>query len=67
MFQTDDKSLKKYGVVVGYLTAYFVFTTMLYLILSFLHKLPVDWGYAHVAAVTVFIAGLGLVLKRWLG
>ncbi len=53
------------GVVIGYLTSYVIFTLILYLVLSFVHKLPVDWSILSIGLVTASVALLG-VFMGWL-
>ena len=50
----------------GYAISYFVFTTILYLVLLYLKKLPEAWTYFHIMAITALIALAGESLKKWL-
>ena len=58
---------KKRGRIFGYIVFYFIFTTVLFFILSFTHKLPEKFNYLHIMIITLFILLLGkfidLILK----
>lgn len=60
------KKTEKFGERVGYIVMYFIFTTFLYFILSFLNKLPENWGYFHVVLLTITIILVGTLLKMLL-
>ena len=62
----DDRSLEKLGEKIGYIFSYFMFTTILFFILEFLNKLPIDWSYFHMMGITFSIALTGTILKRLL-
>ena len=66
--QFSKKTLKveKAGEAIGYLCSYFFFTTTLFFILSFLHKIPASWTYLHVALFTISISAFGIGLRRFL-
>lgn len=53
-----------WGNRLGLATGYFLFTTILYLILLLLDKLPGDWTYLHITGITLIIALLGTGLQR---
>jgi len=61
-----SQSFEKLGVKVGYLLAYILFTSILFVILTLAHKLPADWSYLHVAGITFVIAFIGGSLKKLL-
>lgn len=65
MIFEQNKSITKLGERVGYIFAYFVFTTILFFILGILNKIPVTWSYFHIMAVAFIIALTGIVIK-WL-
>ena len=67
MIFEENKSLENLGRKTGYVAGYVVFTSFLFLILSFLQRLPADWSYLHVAGITALIAATSTLLKRWLG
>ncbi len=62
----QNKSVEKWGEKVGYLFSYFLFTTFLYFILSFLDKLPPTWSYYHIMAITFCIALGAIIVRRLL-
>ncbi len=55
------------GSTVGYIASYFVFTTVLFFVLTYVGKLPETWTYFHIMAIVLLIAGIGYSLKRWIG
>jgi len=59
-------SLRKKGEKVGYVISLFLFSAVLYLVLSFSGKLPQSWGYAHIFLVSVVIGLVGFGLERLL-
>ena len=60
-FETKNK--QSIGKKIGYVFMYFVFTTILYFILTFLNKIPQSWNYIHILNLTLFIVLLGTFLK----
>ena len=60
------KTVEKLGEKLGYIFSYFLFTTILFLILIFLKKIPESWSYFHVMGITIFIAVIGIVIRRLL-
>jgi len=63
-FEEKKYDVKMWGVYVGYLLFYFVFTTVLFFILSLTEKLPEHWNYLSVANITFFGVILIKILKR---
>ena len=59
----SGKKIEKSGKIIGYLIAYFIFTTILYFILKFSKRVPSDWGYPHIMILTLFIVLLGTLIK----
>lgn len=64
-FQTADK-FELYGKMSGFFLSYALFTTILYVILSLLDKLPSSWNIIHIILLTFIITIFGGTLKRWL-
>ena len=64
-FEKDD-SFEKYGKIFGFLSAYFVFSTILFLIMKYSGSLPGEWTYFHLLAVTVLLVLFGYLIKRLL-
>jgi len=50
----------------GYIFAYFLFTTILFFLLSLLHKIPSSWNYFSIMAITFAIALAGIIIKELL-
>ncbi len=59
----DNESSKKSGEYIGYILMYLVFTTILYLILRFIDKLPNGWNFLHVTSITLLIILVGKSIK----
>ncbi len=66
MLKFDDKEERGIGKIVGYVLAYFIFTTLLYFVLIFLKKISESWTYFHIMAITLLIVGFGSLIKRLL-
>jgi len=62
----SNKALEDWGVNLGFLVSYFVFTTILFLILTFLGKIPKTSGYLFVVAITLGITVVGYITRRLL-
>ncbi len=62
----ENETLKALGNRFGYLFSYFLFTTILFLILGILNKIPDTWGYPHVMGITALIVLIGWTIKRML-
>ncbi len=58
----ENKTNKEYEYL-GYIIMYFIFTTILYLILTFLNKIPETWNYLHVMAITIIIILISRLIK----
>lgn len=56
----------KIGEKLGYTGSYFLFTTLLFFVLTFLHKIPASWTYFHIMAVVALLAIAGIALRRYL-
>lgn len=57
---------EKIGYGIGYLFAYFLFTTLLYAVSLFLDKIPSSWSYLHIAVITLGITILGMITRGFL-
>jgi hypothetical protein len=66
MIFEQDKSTEKLGEKIGFAAGYFLFTTILFLILLLLNKLPASWTYLHIMAITLVIVLMGFLVKRLL-
>jgi len=61
--KTSNENL---GFKIGFLLSYFIFTTILFYLLTFLSKVPSDWNYLNIMSITAGISILGIVIKRLL-
>ena len=66
MIFEENKTIEKLGERLGYIFSYFLFTTILFLILIFLKKIPESWSYFQVMGITISIAVIGIVIRRFL-
>ena len=60
----EDNRVMEIGERFGNIFGYFLFTSILFLVLTFFNKIPSSWGYYHLMRITIFIVLLGLILKR---
>jgi len=64
MIFEKDKKIESISEKIGYLFSYFLFTTILYLILWFLKE--DNLAYFTVMAITLMVALIGLLFRRML-
>ena len=66
MFFGKNSRLENAGETIGFICAYFFFTSMLFIMLTFLNKIPVSWSFFHIMGITISIAAIGAILKGYL-
>ena len=66
MIFEQNKSIERLGQKIGYIFSYFLFTTILFFILTLLDKIPESWSYAHVIGITLLIVFISFVIRRLL-
>ncbi|MFH1770957.1 MAG: hypothetical protein ABH828_05385 [archaeon] len=66
MIFDEGKTWMKVGHRLGFLIAYFLFTTILFMIFLLLSKMPEGWNYFHIMGITAVIAIIGAILRRLL-
>ena len=66
MYFEESNKIEKLGEKLGFVFSYFIFTTILYLILSFLNKIPESWNVLHLAPITLIIILAGLLIQKLL-
>lgn len=54
------------GKIAGFLASYFIFTVMLFLMLTLLKKIPEGWNHFHIAVITCAVAITGWGIRKWL-
>jgi len=59
----DKGNFKVAGIIIAVIFMYFVFTTVLYFILKFTHRLPASWSYISLSIVTTFVILSGSLIK----
>ena len=57
--------MEKIGIKMGFIFSYFLFTTILFGVLTFLYKIH-GLKYLHVMGITFFIAIVGIMTKEFL-
>ena len=62
----QSKKIGGLGEKIGFIFAYFLFTTILFFILKLLNKVPASWGYFHIMGITILIILLGFLIQRLL-
>ncbi|MCK5039978.1 MAG: hypothetical protein KAR87_03355 [Candidatus Aenigmarchaeota archaeon] len=60
----ENTCIKSTGEKIGFITGYFIFTTVLYYVLLFLNKLPATWTYINIMFITLIVVLTGVGLKR---
>lgn len=63
----ENKTAYLFGKCAGYIFGYAIFTTLLFLVLTFTHKIPDSWNIIHIIVITLSITLLGTILNKWLG
>jgi len=58
--------IEKIGKKIGFVIAYFIFTTILYFILVLLDKLPETWNYFNIMIITFIIFLIGELIREML-
>ena len=63
-----DKGLKikkqgSFGKNLGFAVMYLIFSFILYFILTFLKKIPENWGFFHIFMITLFLVLLGTLIR----
>ena len=64
MIFEENKTIESLGEKVGYILSYFIFTTILFLILSLFKKNPESLSYLDVMGITILISLLGILINR---
>ena len=60
------KYIRSVGIIVGYVFSYFLFTTILFFILTFSQRLPSGWNYFHIIGITIIITFIGTIIRKLL-
>jgi len=66
MIFEQNNSIERFGEKIGYVFAYFLFTTILFFALTLLNKIPSSWSYSYIMIITFTITLIGIVIKRFL-
>lgn len=62
LFNTKDGA-DWWAEKLGFFFSWLVFTCALFVLLSFLGKLPLSWSFFHIAGITISIVAVGSLLK----
>ena len=65
MFHHTSK-VETFGKIIGILFGYLVFSSILFLVLRTLNKIPDTWNYLHIAIPLLFLIGFGEGIRRLL-
>jgi hypothetical protein len=65
IFEEKDM-IKNIGEKIGFISAYLFFTTILFLIMSYLNRFPGSWTYFNVMGVTFLVTLVGSAVRRLL-
>lgn len=55
-----------FGEKAGYVFSYLLFSTILFILLVLLKKIPESWNYFYILPITFLIASAGWLIKRFL-
>jgi len=55
-----------FGVHIGYIFMFIIFSTILYFLLKILGKLPTNWNYFNIFLITLPLVFIGKIIKYWL-
>ena len=66
MISDENKTIEKLGEKLGYIFSYFIFTTILFFILSISNKISGPLSYIYVMVIVVLISAAGILIKRFL-
>ncbi len=56
--------LDKVANVIGFLFSFFVFSAILYNVLSYFNKIPTDWSYFHIVLIVVVGVFFSFLIKK---
>ncbi len=57
---------ERVGTALGFLLAYAIFTTALFVLLKLTNKLPTQWTLTHIAFITLAIVAAAALVRRLL-
>lgn len=60
----DNSGVINFAEKLGFILNYFLFTSVLFLILNTSGKMPVSWSYLHIMSITLIITLVGTIIKR---
>lgn len=63
-FRHKEEHTYRFGTIFGYLTTYFIFTTIFFYVLLYTENLPENWTYFHIIGVTLVVTIIGNIIKR---
>ena len=61
-----NNNIERLGEKIGYVFAYFLFTTTLFFILKLLNRIPNFWSYFHIMLITLVIALICVIMDKFL-
>jgi len=66
MFREQSRVVEYIAEIIGFIISYFIFTTVLFFILTFLEKIPETWNYLSIMIITISIVIAGKIIDWWL-
>lgn len=66
MISEENKTIESLGEKLGYIFSYFIFTTILFFILSISNKISGPLSYVYVMVIVALISVAGILIKRFL-
>ncbi len=66
MIFRKKESTSRSSVIIGFVVSYVVFTVILFLVLSFMEKIPRSWSVFSLAPYTLSLVIAGLLLRGYL-
>lgn len=58
--------IERLGQKVGYVFAYLIFTTFLYILLGILNMMPGSWSYLHIMGLSLGVVLFEITIRRLL-
>lgn len=66
MIFEENKAVEIFGERIGFIVGYFLFTTVLFYVLTLSNRLPESWSYGNIMLVSIVVCGIGFTIKRLL-
>lgn len=67
MIFRGKKKIGLLGEAAGFITVYFIFTTMIFFIYTLSSGQNSDFNYINIMAITFMISSFGIIIRKYLG